>query len=541
MLKKGCIALVMLALALAGCGKTTPGAPASEKPGSTAKSSGTAAGTEKTAGSQQAASQKPAKTGTSTPVEKTVRVLCGSSMSVPIQDLANEFEKKTGIHIELTLGGCETLFPQLELGAPADIFVGHSPFQDMLKKKNLRQDRLVLLGEIGPAIMVPKGNPKHITSIKDLTRDDVRVGLPDARYSTCGEFFEKTAKSLGLLDAIHKRTVYSSRTHQELATNLLSGSVDVVVVWNFIAAMHKDKVEVVPVATRFASAQVFATLVSNPQHPDAARQFLDYLDRDASKQHFADLGYRLSTSQPASPKGEKSAALSSPVTLRYYCAAALQKPMQELTSMFRKQRPNVDFEMVYQGSGTLLAQIALKKEGDLYSAGDEVYMEQAAQKKLLLHAAQPVVMFTPVLAVPRDNAKNIQSVADLEKSGVRLGLGDEQAAAIGKVSRAWLTRLGAWPAIKKNVVLTAGTVTELAVQLSVHALDAAVIWNATANQFANKVRVVQRGDSQSRIGAPIGVLRFSRYPNLAQAFVDFVTSPAAAPVLRKHGFTPAVS
>ena len=454
-----------------------------------------------------------------------VEVLCGSSMSEPVAKIAEAFEAQTGIKVTLTLGGCETLFPQLELGTPADVFVGHAPFDDMLAEKDLRQDALVALGEIGPAVVVPIGNPKSIGTLKDLTRDDVRLGLPDARYSTCGEIFEKAAAAAGLLDGIHARAVYTARTHQELATALRTGSVDVVVVWNFIAAMHKDRFEVAPVAARFDSASVFACQVKEPQAPEAAERFFDFLRSDLAHQTFVDMGY-----------GVAAASASEPIVLRMYCAAGVQKPIDELAALFAARNPGVRFETVYQGSGTLLAQIAIKEEGDLYVAGDEVYMDRA-QEKGLLKSSWRVAVFTPVLAVPKANPKGIASFTDLTNDGVRLGLGDRKAAAVGKVAVELLTRQGAWPAAQKNVVVTTGTVNELAVQLSVGSLDAAIIWDATARQFSDRVSIVAEGDAASQVGVPIGVLAFARHAQEAEAFVALATSTEAAPIFEKHGFS----
>ena len=160
-----------------------------------------------------------------------LQVMCGSSMAKPLELLAKRFEEETKIKVSLSLGGCETLLPQLELGAPVDVFIGHSPFDAQLLTKGLRQEKLVPLGGITPTVVVLKGNPKGLADLPDLGREGIRVGLPDARYSTCGEMFEKEAQNQGLLDAIHSRTVFTARTHQELATAILTGNVDAVVVW----------------------------------------------------------------------------------------------------------------------------------------------------------------------------------------------------------------------------------------------------------------------------------------------------------------------
>jgi ABC-type molybdate transport system substrate-binding protein len=53
----------------------------------------------------------------------TLRVLCGSSMSAPIQEIGRQFTRGHGLALEYDLGGSETLLPKILTGVPADIYV----------------------------------------------------------------------------------------------------------------------------------------------------------------------------------------------------------------------------------------------------------------------------------------------------------------------------------------------------------------------------------------------------------------------------------
>ncbi|HOZ46303.1 MAG TPA: molybdate ABC transporter substrate-binding protein [Candidatus Hydrogenedentes bacterium] len=455
-----------------------------------------------------------------------VRVLCGASMAEPVKKVADAFERDTGLGVELTLGGCETLFPQMELGFPADVFVGHAPFAEKLAEKGLRQPRLVILGALRPTLVVAKGNPKAIRGVADLGREGLRVGMPDARYSTCGEMFEKGAGDAGLLAAIQARTVYTSRAHQELATALLTGNVDAVIVWNFVAAMHKDALDEIPMEMDFPSASVFAAALAKPTNPDGAVAFLDYIERTESRAVFGAMGY-----------GTALAAVT-PGKLLVYCAGGVKKPIDELAQRFQAQCPGAEFEMMYQGSGALLAQIELAKVGDLYIAGDDFFMKTAQDKGLVTEAEQMAV-FTPVLAVPKGNPAGLTGFQDLAKAGVRVGMGDEKITAVGHACRAYLDRLGIRAHVEKNVIVSGSTVDQLAVQCASGHLDAAIIWDATAWQFGDRLDVVAKGDAESSVGVPIGILAVSKNPACARAFIDMTIAPEAAAVFEKYGIVSA--
>ncbi|MDQ1257386.1 MAG: molybdate transport system substrate-binding protein [Candidatus Hydrogenedentes bacterium] len=455
-----------------------------------------------------------------------VHVLCGSSMAEPVGKIAAAFERDTAIGVELTLGGCETLFPQVELGAPADVFVGHAPFADQLTEKGLRESRLVALGALRPVLVVAKGNPKNIRSLQDLGREGVRAGLPDARYSTCGEMFEKGAGDAGLLSAIQARTVYTSRAHQELATALITGNLDAVIVWNFIAAMHKDAMDEVPMEISFPSASVFATALKKTSNPEGTAKFLDYLERADSRAVFQDMGY-----------GAAEASIA-PVKLFFYCASGIKKPADELVELFKTRYPGMDFETTYGGCGALLAQMELAKTGDLYLSGDEFFMKAATDKNLVSEAAT-VAVFTPVVAAPKGNPAKIASFQDLAKPGVRLGMGDEKITACGHAARVYLDRLGLRDQVEKNVVVTTATVDQLAVQCASGNLDAAIIWDGTAWQFRDRLEVVAEGSPDSGVGVLIGVLTASKNKEASRAFVDLMASPEGAAIFKKYGMVPA--
>jgi molybdate transport system substrate-binding protein len=404
--------------------------------------------------------------------------------------------------------------------------VGHAPFADKFKEKGLREDRLVVLGALRPTLVVAKGNPKGIHSLADLAREGIRVGLPDARYSTCGEMFEKGAGEAHLLEGIKPRVVYTSRAHQELATALRTGNVDAVIVWNFVAAMHRDAFDEVPMEIGFQSASVFATALKKAANPEAAAKFLDYLERAESRAVFQDIGY-----------GAVEAAIA-PAKLMFYCAAGIKKPADDLVELFKARHPGMDFETTYGGCGALLAQIELAKVGDLYLSGDEFFMKAAVDKKLVSESV-PVAVFTPVVATPKGNPAKLATFQDLAKPGVRLGMGDEKVTACGHAARVYLDRLGLRDQVEKNVVVTMPTVDLLAVQCASGNLDAAIIWDGTAWMFRDSLDVVATGGPESSVGVLIGVLSASEHKDAARAFMELMASPEGASIFKKYGMVPA--
>ncbi|MFH1440747.1 MAG: substrate-binding domain-containing protein [Candidatus Omnitrophota bacterium] len=175
---------------------------------------------------------------------KEILVYCGNSMMPAVEEIAKEYEKRYNEKVTFNTGGSETLLPAIILSGKGDIFVCHDPFAERLTVKGL-MEKYETVGCLYPVVIVPKGNPLNIHSLEDLARPGVRVGMTDPRFSTAGEILHELFKKKGLEDAISKNIVMESKTHYDIANALALGHIDVCIVWNFIAALYNNDVDVV--------------------------------------------------------------------------------------------------------------------------------------------------------------------------------------------------------------------------------------------------------------------------------------------------------
>jgi len=144
-----------------------------------------------------------------------------------------------------------------------------------------------------------------------------------------------------------------------------------------------------------------------------------------------------------------------------------------------------------------------------------------------------------VILVQKGNPKNIQGLADLTRPGVKLGLGDERACAIGRTCRLIFEKNGLdLKAIERNVAFRSVTVNELGNHIRLKALDAVIVWDAVAAYFADYGQVVPIPPEQNVISTvAVGVLKSSPHPQLADEFVEFLTSEEGRAIFRKHHYT----
>ncbi len=235
-------------------------------------------------------------------------------------------------------------------------------------------------------------------------------------------------------------------------------------------------------------------------------------------------------------KGRPESPASQTKELLLYCGAGIRPVADELVETFRQQY-GTKIVIDYAGSEVLLSKIRLVRQGDLYMPGDKHYVEQAERENMIL-SHRPVCYWVPTILVQKGNPKNISTLHDLIQPGLKLGLGDPNACAIGRVTRQILAKNNiAWQDIKERVAYQSLTVNELGMQIQAKALDAVIVWDAMAryySQYGDQMSIAPEKNVISTVD--IGVLTFTKQRELADKFVDFATGQSGREIFEKHHY-----
>ncbi len=167
-----------------------------------------------------------------------------------------------------------------------------------------------------------------------------------------------------------------------------------------------------------------------------------------------------------------------------YFAAGLRYPVEQVIKDYEEEC-GVTVEILYGGSNSLLSQVELSKTGDLYLAADHSYVALAREKGLAAEVI-PLATIRPVIIVRKDSKKKVESFKDLLQPGLRVGLGNPDAAAIGKRVRTVLTEMGQWDSLNDQVSSNGvfkPTVNEVANDVKLGSVDAGIVWDSTAAQY----------------------------------------------------------
>jgi molybdate transport system substrate-binding protein len=229
-------------------------------------------------------------------------------------------------------------------------------------------------------------------------------------------------------------------------------------------------------------------------------------------------------------------------TITVLAGAGFVHVTNDLKAEFEKEHPEVTVNVRNGGSGELFAILATQKSADIFLPADYKYMEDAVNKGYIQkNTVRNITHNIPVIAVQKGNPKNITSLNDFAKSGVRVALGDPKGPAIGKTSQKLLNKTNLTSAVAPNIVVKTTTVNQLLTYLVTKQADTVIIWQdmTTWPEGQGKIDVIAIPQNETIISTvPIAVTVFTKYESTAMAFEDFATGPKGLAIWEKWGFKP---
>jgi molybdate transport system substrate-binding protein len=173
-----------------------------------------------------------------------------------------------------TFGGSGALETQIEQGAPADVFAAASPKQPVALYAKGLVDRPVQFATNTLVLIVPKSNPGHITSIKDITKSGVKLVICNATVP-CGDYARTAFKNLGITGAAMKNVVSQTTDVTQTVAEVAVGQADAgfVYITDAKAAMGKVSVVKLPAQAK-PLAMDFIAVVKSGKHQAAAQAFV---------------------------------------------------------------------------------------------------------------------------------------------------------------------------------------------------------------------------------------------------------------------------
>lgn len=232
-------------------------------------------------------------------------------------------------------------------------------------------------------------------------------------------------------------------------------------------------------------------------------------------------------------------------SLNVFAAASLTDAFEEIATGFEAANPGSEILYNFAGSQQLAAQIGEGAPADVFASANNSQMQVAIESTRVVSGTQQTFVRNKlVLVIPSDNPAGIEQLQDLANPGLRLILADA-AVPVGQYSLDFLAKASALPeytesfspTVLANVVSYEDNVRSVLTKVALGEGDAGIVYTTDAALEAGTIAQIAIPDELNTIASyPIAPLADSPNPELAQAFIDYLLSPAGQEVLVTYGF-----
>lgn len=227
-----------------------------------------------------------------------ITLYAGSMLRPAIEKTITAFEEREGVRVTRVYNGCGILVAQMKAGqVPDAYFACDSEFMNQVRglfpeSHDVSQNELVIL--------VQKGNPHGIGSLKDLTKPDLRVGIGHEKQCAMGWLTQRTFTESGLQTELMKNVVVQTPTGDMLVNQMRSGSLDAAVAYLSNAAGAADHLDAIRIHGIPCSVAIQPYgIAKDSTHKQLASRLLAAIRAQPSQERFKTEGFRwLEEKQP---------------------------------------------------------------------------------------------------------------------------------------------------------------------------------------------------------------------------------------------------
>ena len=222
-------------------------------------------------------------------VSGSLTVLAAASLTAAFNRIGDDVHKKyPGVDVKFSFAGSPTLVTQIQQGAPADVFAAAD--QANMQKVvtgGFNMGTPAVFAHNKLEIAVQAGNPKHITSLSDLTNPAVKVvvcapGVP------CGTYSTTTLAKAG----ITVKPVSQEQDVKSVLTKVGLGEADAGIVYVTDVKAAGSQVEGVTIPDNLNTTAEYPIVeLKTTQSDAAARAFIDYVVGTQGQQTLAGFGF----------------------------------------------------------------------------------------------------------------------------------------------------------------------------------------------------------------------------------------------------------
>lgn len=237
-------------------------------------------------------------------------------------------------------------------------------------------------------------------------------------------------------------------------------------------------------------------------------------------------------------EAEKTTSPQPTTELHVAAAASLTDAMKELAEIYQQEHPEIKLTFNFGSSGALQQAIENGGETDLFFSAAQKQMDALEKTdNLAAGTRRDLLENAIILIVPREGSPDLKSFADLNRPELKhIALGEPKGVPVGQYTEEILTYLGLWQQVQEKAVY-GSDVRQVLAWVAAGEADCGVVY-ATDAAIEPKVKTIAQAPQGSHkpIIYPAAVIKSSKHPDEAKAFLDFASSEKAKTIFAKYGF-----
>ncbi|MGI6077795.1 MAG: molybdate ABC transporter substrate-binding protein [Fastidiosipilaceae bacterium] len=236
---------------------------------------------------------------------------------------------------------------------------------------------------------------------------------------------------------------------------------------------------------------------------------------------------------------EDSASGGKSMELYVSAAASLTDAVTELNQIFNEVHPEVELVVNYGSSGKLQQQIEEGAPADVFVSAGQKQMNALEEQNLVDTDSRIDLLENKVVLIQPATAEHeLASFEDVLNDDIKMIAIGESSVPVGQYTEAIFTNLGIWDQVQTKANFGQDVRNVLA-WVETGDADCGVVY-ATDAAISDKVKVVTFAPEGSHdpVIYPAAVMAGSDQPDMAKAYLNFLTSPEASAVFERYGFDP---
>src|SRR5690625_3471183 len=231
---------------------------------------------------------------------------------------------------------------------------------------------------------------------------------------------------------------------------------------------------------------------------------------------------------------EDTDASNNEISLTIMAAASLQKSFDEIADQFSAEHPNITIDFNYAGSSSLVQNLEAGAPADVFASADEANMDDAQAAGLIetrtrdLFAANKLVGVVPI-----DNPADVSTLEEANADDVKLVICAPQVPC-GALSQDLAESAG----ITLDAVSEEQQVSDVLGKVRSGQADAGLVYATDAALAPDELGTFDIDGAKDHLNKyPIARTAQAEHPDVAAAFIAFVTSETGQTILETNGFT----